>query len=344
VKSWTTLAAVLLVGACGDRAAVPAPAPQQQLVELATVATGQFAYSADRGGNLRALREVQVFNQEEGRVTEVLRREGDHVRAGEVLIRYDDRILRAQRDKAAAARRQAQLDHRRNQQLVERGFISADVLSRSATEAEIAQAEERLLTVRLAHMQIVAPFAGVVAQRLVEPGTVTPEHTHLMTIIDPAQLVTDVSVSELVMPALKVGDPARVRIDALGATEHPGKILRVHPAIDPATRTGRIEVALDPPPAGARPGQFARVELPTGQRQHIMIPLIALQRDPKGEYVYVYEPDGTVRRVAVDSGQRSVDRVEIRRGLTVGQQVVTRGFLGLAPGRPVQPVSTPDVR
>lgn len=338
-----------LATACGDRTArtanAPAKsAPARHLVELATVGTGQFAYSADRGGNLRAVREVQIVNQEEGRIIEVRKREGDAVRAGEVLVRYDDRIVRAERDKAAAARRQAQLDYQRNEKLVESGFISADVLSRTATEAEIAQAEERLLTARLAHMQVVAPFAGVVSERMVEPGSVTPRHTHLMTLIDPSLLVTDVTVSELVMPSLKVGDPASVRIDALGTNAHPGKIVRVYPALDPATRTGRVEVALDPPPPGARPGQFARVELPTGRRDYMMIPLVAVQRDAAGEYVYVYDADGTVRRVDVISGQRVVDRIEIRSGLTLGEKVVTRGFLGLAPGRPVQPVSPADAR
>lgn len=346
VRSLLCLTLLPFVTACGDRSegAAASSAPPRQLVELATVATGQFAYSADRGGGLRAVREVRIVNQEEGRIVEVLKREGDTVRAGELLVRYDDRIVRAERDKAAAAQRQARLDYQRNQKLVDSGFISADVLSRTATEAEIAQAEERLLTARLAHMQIVAPFAGVISERLVEPGSVTPQHTHLLTLIDPSQLVTDVTVSELVMPALKVGDPAGVRIDALGDTVHPGKIVRIHPALNPVTRTGRVEVALDPPPPGARPGQFARVELPTGRREHIMIPLVALQRDAAGDYVYVYEQDGTVRRADVVSGQRVVDRIEIREGLSVGQQVVTRGFLGLTPGRPVQPVSRADAR
>jgi membrane fusion protein, multidrug efflux system len=75
-----------------------------------------------------------------------------------------------------------------------------------------------------------------------------------------------------------------------------------------------------------------------------MIPLVALQRDAAGEYVFVYQADGTVRRADVVSGQRVVDRIEIRSGLEVGDKVVTRGFLALAPGRPVQPVSPTDAR
>jgi membrane fusion protein (multidrug efflux system) len=173
----------------------------------------------------------------------------------------------------------------------------------------------------------------------VEPGNVTPQHTHLMTVIDPSQLVTDVDVSELVIPYLNVDDAAEVRIDALGAKLHPGKIVRIHPAIDPATRTGRVEVVLNPVPKGARAGQFCRVELTTGSTQQLVVPLAALQRDAQGEFVYVLQDDGTVRRSGVSSGLRLADRVEIRAGLERGDKVVVKGFLGLSPGQRVKPVA-----
>jgi membrane fusion protein (multidrug efflux system) len=158
-------------------------------------------------------------------------------------------------------------------------------------------------------------------------------------VIDPSRLVTDVNVSELVMPYLAVGERAEVRIDALGEKLHPGKIARVHPAIDPATRTGRVEVVLNPVPPGARAGQFCRVTLATGASEQLVVPLAALQRDVHGEFVFVYQgADGTVRRAGVASGLRLADRVEIRDGLERGAQVVVKGFLGLAAGQHVKPV------
>ena len=312
--------------------------PRAHLVELAVAEPGRLSYTADRAGSLRALREVRIVNQEEGRLTDVRVREGDRVSAGQVLVRYDDRILRAQLDKATATLKQAELDYRRNQQLKDKGFISADAVSRATTDLEVARAEERLLRVRVQHMTIAAPFDGVVSQRRVEPGNVTPQHTHLLTVIDPSQLVTDVDVSELVIPYLNVGDAAEVRIDALGGKLHPGKIVRIHPAIDPATRTGRVEVVLNPVPPGARAGQFCRVQLSTGATQQLVIPLAALQRDIEGEFVYVFQDDGTVRRTGVASGLRLADRVEVRTGLERGAKVVVKGFLGLTPGQRVKPV------
>jgi RND family efflux transporter MFP subunit len=335
--------AVLLALLCGCGAesnSKPAPAaPRVHLVELAAAEPGSLSYTADRAGSLRALREVRIVNQEEGRLTEVRVREGDRVRAGEVLVRYDDRILRAELDKASATLGQAALDHQRARQLKEKGFVSEDAVSRAGTALEIARAQVRLLQTRVQHMTIAAPFDGVVARRLVEPGNVTPQHAQLLVVIDPSQLVTDVNVSELVMPYLDVGDRAEVRIDALGEKLHPGKIVRIHPAIDPATRTGRVEVVLNPVPKGARAGQFCRVVLSTGASEQLVVPLAALQRDLKGEFVYVYEEaGGTVRRAGVATGLRLADRVEIRDGLARGARVVVKGFLGLAPEQRVKPV------
>lgn len=335
-----SVAAVMLLAACSDGSGgrTGPPAPRPHLVEIAPAETGVLAYSADRAGSLRALREVKIVNQEDGQITELSVREGDRVRAGQVLVRYDERILRAELDKAVAAQRQAELDRGRNRQLHERGFVGKEALSRAETALEIARAEERLLRERLRHLTIVAPFDGVVSQRLVEPGSVTPQHTHLLTLIDPSTLVTDASVSELLLPRLKVGDPAEVRIDALGNSSFSGRILRIHPAVDPATRTGRVEVALDPVPEGARPGQFCRVVLATGRDEQILVPLAALRRDAQGEFVFLYQDDGSVRRADVTSGLRLADRVEIREGLDAGAQIVTKGFIGLAPGQRVKPV------
>jgi RND family efflux transporter MFP subunit len=348
IKLFGPLAAVLaLLAGCGaETNSKPAPtAPRAHLVEVTVAEPGRLSYTADRAGSLRALREVRIVNQEEGRLIEVRVREGDRVKARDVLVRYDDSILRAQLDKAAATLGQAELDHLRSRQLREKGFVSEDAVSRAATALEIARAETRLLRARVQHMTIAAPFDGVVARRLVEPGNVTPQHTHLLTVIDPSQLVTDVNVSELVMPYLAVGDSAEVRIDALGETLHGGKIARIHPAIDPATRTGRVEVVLQPVPRGARAGQFCRVVLKTGTSEQLLVPLAALQRDVEGEYVFVYEPaDGTVRRAGVTSGLRLADRVEIRQGVTRGAQVVVKGFLGLAPGQRVKPVEPRERR
>jgi len=315
----------------------------EHLVALAEVRHEALTYTAARAGSLRAVREVKLFNQEEGRVAALHAREGDSVKSGQVLVTLDDRLLRAQLDKAVASLRQAKLDAQRLRQLKKKKLVSEETLTRAVTTLEIARAEERLLRTRLGYMTLAAPFDGEIAERHIEAGDVAPKHTHLLTVVDSSQLVTEVQVSELALPFMHVDDVADVSIDALGERVFRGKILRIYPTIDPATRLGQIEVTLKPVPEGARAGQFCRVTLSTGKQKRLVVPFSALRRDTAGEHVFVYDAaEAKVRRVPVTSGLRLADKVEIRQGLQPGQRVVAKGFLGLSDGKPVSPVQGED--
>jgi membrane fusion protein (multidrug efflux system) len=311
------------------------------LVELAPAKRAPLEYTTDRAGSLRALREVKLFNQEEGRITAVLAHEGDSVHKGQVLVRLDGRLLQAELAKARAARKQAEYDYERLKPLEPKQLVSENTVALARTKYEMARADENVLRTRLGYMTIRSPFDGKVAAREVEAGDVAPKHTHLMTVVDPSKLVTDVSVSELLIPRLHIGDRADVRIDALGDQVQSGKILRIYPTIDPASRRGRIEVLLNPVPEGAQAGQFCRVTLFSTDSNPLVVPFSALRRDPEGEYVLVPDEKDRVRRVSVVSGLRFADRVEIRAGLKSGQYVVTKGFLGLNVGARVKAVNGP---
>jgi membrane fusion protein, multidrug efflux system len=330
---------VLGLSACGGDDDNSQKKSLTHLVELAEAREDRLSYRAQRSGSLRALRTVKLFNQEEGRVIQVNVRQGDSVRKGKSLVKLDDRLLRAQLDKAIASRRLAEQDVKRLQQLKAKQLIAEEALNRATTTLEIARAEMRLLQTRISYFNIKAPFAGKIAERKVEPGDVAPKHTHLLTIIDPSKLVTDVQVSELALPYMKVGDNAEVRIDALGQNIFSGKVVRIYPTVDPATRLGRIEVALSPVPKDARAGQFSRVTLSTAKQKRLVVPFSALRRDAVGEYVFLYDDEaGTVSRRAIKSGLRLADKVEIREGLSAGQRVVAKGFIGLTDGKKVKVV------
>ncbi len=328
----------VILTACSDDNTKNKKKGASHLVEAATARYESLSYVADRAGSLRAIREVKIFNQAEGRINEVTVRQGDSVKAGQVLIRLDDTLLRAQWDKASASLRQAKRDSQRLRKLKKKQLISEEIYLKSETVYEVAKAEERLLSARLGYMTIKAPFPGKVAERKIEPGDVAPKHTHLLTIIDPSELISDVQVSELVLPQLKVGDPASIRIDALGQENFAGKILRIYPTVDPQTRLGKIEVTLDPVPAKAQAGQFSRVTLSTGEKKRLVVPFMALRRDGVGEYLYLIDNESKVKRLAVKSGLRLSDKVEITEGLAENDKVVIKGFLGLGDGKKVKQV------
>lgn len=347
----SAVVAILVLGGCsGENSDAKAKAKRRaaaHLVEVVSAAMENLRLSADREGTLRALREVKVFNQEEGRITRVVRREGDRIHKGTVLIRLEDALLRAEHDKAMASLKQEELNVQRLTTLHGKKLVSDDTLSRAQTALAVAAAQERVLRARLGYMTLRAPFDGTVAAVLIKDGDVAPKHTHLMTVVDPSSLVTDVQVSELVLTRLKLGDRADVRIDALGDRVFVGEITRVYPAVDPKTRRGQIEVTLAPVPEGARPGLFCRVSLFSDGTEQLVIPQAALRRDAKGEYVFVYVPDekgdgiGKVRRADIHTGTRVADRIEVRDGLQRGEAVVAKGFLGLNAGMTVRAVNLP---
>ena len=209
---------------------------------------------------------------------------------------------------------------------------------RARTAVDVAAADETLLQIRLGYTTVTAPFDSIVTERLAEPGDVLERHDHVLTIADPSSLVADLQVSELLLPHLTVGHPAEVRIDALGDRLFDGRVLRIHPELDPVTRQGRVEVAMRPVPEGARAGQFARVTFQVRALDRRIIPFSALRRDTQGEYVFRLRDDDTVERVRVRGGRRLAERVEVLDGLTEGDRVVTKGFLGLAAGTRVKAV------
>lgn len=338
--------ALMLLSACNQS---PAPADkansreeQPVKVSVIEVRSEPLAQTVVRSGTLRARRSVRLHSQEEGRIDSLLVYEGDPVKAGTVLVRLDDRLLRAELNKAEAARQQAAQDHARLQRLVARKLVSEDEILRAETTLRVAEAEESLLKTRLGYATLSAPFDAVVTERKVEPGDVVPKFAHLLTLEDPRSLITEVPVSELILPTLRIGDSVQVRIDALGDARHTGRIERIHPTVDATTRQGLVEIALTPVPPGAQAGQLCRVELPGVMQARRTVPLIALRQDPEGEYVYSVDAEGRARRTPVRSGVALGERIEILDGLADGDRVITRGFINLSAGRPVQIVAAPD--
>ncbi len=343
MKWWVGIGLVLaqLLGACGqpaDGRPAARAGGAKHLVELAPVVRDTIRTSSVYTGSLRARRTVRIFTQEEGRITNLPYYEGDTVAQGQTLLKLDDRLLKVQLTKAAVTRRQAQSNAQRLSQLRKQNLISEDEYIRGEAAAQIAAAEETILRTRLGYTQVAAPFSGVVTYRGAEPGDFVERNSHVLTIADPSSLIVELSVSEIVLPHVSRGDSVSVRIDALGDTHLSGRVLRTHPELDARTRKGRVEVELKPIPHGARAGQFARVALDIQAFNRMMIPFSALRRDRDGEFVYRVNDQSITERVSVRSGRRLADRVEIVEGLTVGERVVSKGFLGLKPGTGVTPV------
>lgn len=331
-----------LLSACqpgADNQPRPRKDKPEHLVEIFVVERERLRTEIVHPGSLRARRILRLYSQEAGKIIELPFFEGDSVEQGALLARLDERRLQAELEKALAQRQQEEANVRRLSNLAQKKLISEDEIARARTALSISRAEEKLLRVRLQDMRSSAPFSGLISARLVEPGDVIGSQTHLLTLLDPASLVVEAEVSARELASLQIGTAAQVRIDALGERQWAGKILRLHPRIDPANRKGIIEIQLDQLPAGARSGQFCRVTLLSEAREQLTIPATALRRDRQGEYVFTLDADNQAQRLSVRSGLQLADKVEILQGLQEGQRIISKGFLGLKSGTTVTPVN-----
>ncbi|MFW1677729.1 efflux RND transporter periplasmic adaptor subunit [Pontibacter sp. JAM-7] len=334
---FTAVTLCLLIVGCSEAPAPGKKAASPHLVEVVSASQINIAVRRERTGSLRAFREIQIFNQEEGRITALPFYEGDQVKSGQLVARLDDRLLNAERNRITAERRKAEKDLMRIRGLAKRKLAAETDLTRAETDLAVLRADEQIINTRLEYTQMQSPINGVISARLTEPGNIAERYTHLLTVSDQSKLITEVQVSELLLNKLHIGDPVTMTIDALSGLDSSAvplsaSITRIHPNLNPLTRTGTVEIALNPVPDGARPGQLARITLQTEKASRLLIPFVGLRRASEGEFVYLVNADNSIETRPVRSGLRIGDSIEILSGLSTGEYVVIRGFTGLRNG------------
>jgi RND family efflux transporter MFP subunit len=289
-------------------------------------------------GPVEPIRTVSVSAQTGGTLLTVLVEEGDRVQAGRLLAELDSREISAQLGRAKAVLANAEGAFNRARDLRAGDLVSDAELDDARSAHDIARADVELWNTRLAFCRITAPVSGVVTGKMVEKGNTVSDGDELFRIADDTALVVRVQVSELDVVRLTPGHSVSLHLDAYPGREIGGRIRRIFPAADPASRLVPVEVELDPTPPGvdARPGFLARVEFALEQRDGVLaVPTAALGTSADGQYVYVVQADTLVRR-SVETGQTVSGWVEITRGLETGDRVVSSGQVNLRPGAPVR--------
>jgi RND family efflux transporter MFP subunit len=309
------------------------------VVETASVEVGAIARRVTVSGVVEPIRTVGINSQLAGGILAVEALEGDAVRAGSVLARLDDRELKAQIASAEASHEVARANFQRSQRLREGQVITAAEYDRDRAALLAAEAQLQQLRTRHDYTTVRAPINGVVTEKRVEAGDVVGVQTRLFTLADVDTMVVRVQVSELDVVALKPDAAVTVVLDAFPDRQLTGRIRRVFPAADPATRLVPVEVALRQPGERiARSGFLARVEFALGARNDVLlVPASAVVGDATSSAVFVVQ-DGTAMRRTVRTGLTSEGRVEILAGVSAGETVVIAGNNSLRDGAQVRVV------
>lgn len=258
---------------------------------------------------------------------------GNAVQTGDPLVVLDDRDLHAKREQARAqvAAAEAEADHagqeeRRARALYEQRAatqqdVDAAVARARAARAALQRARDVLAEaeVGLGETVLRAPFAGIVAARLADPGDLAVPGQPVVIVHDPASLRFEAAVGEACSEGLVADATFPVQLDA-PAKELLAQLREVSPQADAVTRTVRIK--LDLPPAGdIRPGAYGVVRVPCGRHRALLVPAGAVSRRGQLEFVYVVSAAGTELR-HVRCGKRHGEQIEILSGLAPGERVL----------------------
>jgi RND family efflux transporter MFP subunit len=325
-----------LEGALGGGKVEPGHAPPADLAggaATAVVEEREIDDLVDWPGTVTARLSAAVAPTVMARVLEVHVQAGSAVRRGDVIATLDARDLTARLQQgeaalaaASAQARQADADLRRARQLfAKEAFTQQDLdaaEARAATaRAQAAQARDALAEARvhLGETTVRAPFDGVVAARLVDPGATAGPGAPVALLQDPSTLRLEADIAERCAAPLAIGGELPALVGA-PPIELVARIEEIAPVADPRSRTRHVKAVL-PPHDALRPGVFATLRLPCERHRALLLPAAAVHRAGQLETVRVVV-DGAPRLRSVRTGKPVGDQVEILSGLRAGDTVV----------------------
>ncbi len=311
---------------------------KEHLVAVTEVHESSLTRSYERRGILKARRSVKIHTLEEGMVISLPWYEGDAVKQGDELVHLDDELLQAELAKESARLDKEAQNLKRLQRLIKSKAASIDELVAAQTEVAVQQAEVTRLQTHIRRTSIKAPFDGIITERLLEAGDLATENSHLLTLVDPQSLVVDLSLPEFLLLQFKPQMQAMIRFAGQSQSDeewYPATISRIYPTIDESTAMGLMELKPLTLPQDVLIGQTVNVKLETAVKHQISIPYQALQQSRDGHYVYIVEGNKAHKRT-VETAFFGSRQIVISSGLSDGETIVTRGFLGLEDGADIK--------
>ncbi len=343
LSAWLVAAGLALASA-GLRAE-PARTSAAAPLQVATVQSSASLNRYTAEGAVEAVRDSRIAAQVAGRITEVLVKAGDAVKAGQVLLRIDPSVAseqvsasRAQLAQAQAMLASARSDFERAQRLHAKQYVSDAAFEHAQTQYTAAQAQAQALKAQAQatgaqadFYTLRAPYAGWVSRVDVSAGDLATPGRSLLAVYDPSALRVTATVPESMLSRLDRKGAAAVQIAGLSVDLKVGAI-EVLPALDASTHTAVVRVALAASTGAAssgslQPGQFARLQLPllgtapTSKQAGAYVPRAAVVQRGELSAVYVVDDQGRPALRQVRLGREQGDLVEVLAGLSAGERV-----------------------
>ena len=361
---WGVVAVLVLLIALGVVRALSARKAQQQAlstsssnsnknlgqIELAATdvvraKTLELVQGLPVSGTLRAVSSAVIKARVAGELQGLTVREGDFVKAGQVIARIDSSEytarLRQAREQAESAKAQVEVAQRQydnNKALVDQGFISKTALDTSLANLNAAQSTYKAAQAAtdvagksVADTVLKAPISGQVSQRLAQPGERLAIDTRIIEIVDLSRLELEATLSAADSAQVSVGQSADLQIEG-GSQRVPAKVVRINPSAQAGSRSVLAYLSVDNGSGNTQPlrqGLFAQGTLGTAQTNQLALPISSVRTDKPAPYVQTIE-NGTVINKSIELGQRGVagsENVVAVKGIAENTQVI-RGSIG----------------
>ena len=327
--------------------------------DLASVEPAALTRWLPLSGTLQPVDQTTVKSKVSGEIRQVTFREGQAVKAGQLIVRFDtadldakltDRIgaLEASRAQLALAEK----TRAQNQLLLKQNFISQTAYDSAESNLSVSQgtlksieAQAQLAKNALRDAVVLAPLSGTVAKRHVQPGEKVSFDAPLVTIVDLTEMELQAMVPANDIPELSLGMKVALAIDGFGDRRFTGTIERINPTTEAGTRAILVYIHIPNPDAALRGGMFGtgRVTLAAGAPVPTL-PAIAVHVDAGQNFVWTIENGKLARRI-VTVGRRddTAGRVEIKTSLPAGTRILAAPFDNLKVGAPalVRETTTP---
>lgn len=323
-------------------------------VELGSAKRGDVAAHLTVVGNLIGLQTVDVAPRTAGRLLSMNVQLGDSVRRGQVMAKVEDREIveqvraaEASQEVAKATIRQreadlkvAELNFERSKNLFSRQLLAKQALDDAESrymaavaqidlsKAQLSQNDARLqeLQFNLNNTIITSPVDGFVGRRNVDPGAMVNTNTAIASVVEISRLKLVVNVVEKDLRMVNAGDQGVVEVDAYPGEQFHGRVARVAPVLDPATRTATMEVEIPNGDNRLKPGMYARISLTVEERKNALVaPKVAVIDFESKRGVWMPNAENRAQFVPVTLGIEGPDQIEILSGLRDGDHFVTTG-------------------
>jgi membrane fusion protein (multidrug efflux system) len=306
-------------------------------VRVVTAGRGEVFRRLELAGTVEPTRLAQLASPAEGPIRTLLVREGDRVRAGQlVLVIGRDRPARARLASDQEELRKAQDELHRVERLVKRGAVPGELLDKARADLERASASATAGGVSVSDFRVSAPWPGIVSRLMVREGNYVPPRTPLVELFDPKSLVVRIALPETAALSVSPDAAAEVRFDALPGRSFSARIERLYPELDRRLRTRTAELVVESPPPLA-PGMFARVRLIIEvARDVVVVPATAVVTTSKQEQAFFVVVGEVARLRAGKVGIEDGARVQVLSGVAAGERVVVGGQQKLKDGTRVQ--------